>query len=175
MTSTSSSSVPSVGPTDPFGPPGDGWRRVSPRLATVRLISVLPFLVLISGVGAAAVGVLVDPRLAAVVVLVGIVGVLWARWLIVRQVAAMGYALRQDDLIVVSGIMFRRLVVVPYGRMQLVDVTRGPIDRHFGLASVQLHTAAATTDASVSGLTPDDASELRDRLAAMGERRSAGL
>ena len=87
----------------------------------------------------------------------------------------MGYALRPDDLIVVSGIMFRRLVVVPYGRMQLVDVKRGPIDRHFGLASVQLHTAAATTDAAVAGLTPDDAAELRDRLAALGERRSAGL
>ena len=101
--------------------------------------------------------------------------VAWVRWVVVRQVAAMGYALRSDDLIVVSGIMFRRLVVVPYGRMQLVDVKRGPIDRHFGLASVQLHTAAATTDAAVAGLTPDDAAELRDRLAALGERRSAGL
>ncbi len=71
--------------------------------------------------------------------------------------------------------MFKRLVVVPYGRMQLVDVTRGPIDRQFGLAAVQLHTAAATTDASIPGLTPEVAADLRDRLASLGESRSAGL
>ena len=46
----------------------------------------------------------------------------WGYWLIGRQVRATGYALRQDDLLVVTGIMFRRLVIVPYGRMQLVDV-----------------------------------------------------
>lgn len=111
--------------------------------------------------------------ITVVALVVAVVAWLW--WVIGRQVGAMGYALRNDDLVVVSGIMFRRLVVVPYGRMQLVDVTSGPIDRKFGLAAVQLHTAAATTDATVPGLEPADATNLRDRLAALGEQRSAGL
>ena len=78
----------------------------------------------------------------------------WLWWLIGRQVRAIGYADRADDLLVVSGILFKRLVVVPYGRMQQVDVRRGPIERYLGLATVQLHTAAATTDASIPGLDP---------------------
>ena len=102
-------------------------------------------------------------------------GLAWTFWLIGRQVRATGYALRADDLLVVSGIMFRRLVIVPYGRMQLVDVSRGPIDRYFGLATVQLHTAAATTDATVPGLPLGEAQALRDQLASLGEQRSAGI
>jgi uncharacterized protein len=71
--------------------------------------------------------------------------------------------------------MFRRLVVVPYGRMQFVDVAAGPLERRFGIATVQLHTAAEATDASIPGLTVHEAARLRDRLAMLGETRSAGL
>ena len=59
--------------------------------------------------------------------------------------------------------------------MQMVDLTAGPIDRWLGIATVQLHTAAATTDATIPGLPPEDAAALRDRLAARGEARSAGM
>ena len=86
-----------------------------------------------------------------------------------------GYAERSDDLLVRRGVLVRRLSVVPYGRMQFVDVTAGPVDRLFGLASVQLHTAAAATDARIPGLPADEAERLRDRLAALGEARAAGL
>jgi len=65
--------------------------------------------------------------------------------------------------------------VVPYGRMQLVDVTAGAIERIFGLATIKLHTAAATTDARIPGLRPDEATRLRDRLAALGEAQAAGV
>ena len=59
--------------------------------------------------------------------------------------------------------------------MQFVDVTAGPLERALGLATVQLHTAAATSDARVPGLPPEEASRLRDRLAALGEDASEGL
>ena len=71
--------------------------------------------------------------------------------------------------------MFRRLSIVPYGRMQFVDVTAGPMERLFGLATVQLHTAAAASDAKIPGLPPAEAARLRDRLAALGEARAEGL
>jgi len=45
----------------------------------------------------------------------------------------------------------------------------------FGITTVQLHTAAATTDAKIPGLLPDIAAALRDRLAQRGEQRSTGL
>jgi uncharacterized protein len=59
--------------------------------------------------------------------------------------------------------------------MQFVDVTAGPLDRRFGLSTVQLHTAAAATDASIPGLVPAEAARLRDRLAARGEATAAGI
>jgi membrane protein YdbS with pleckstrin-like domain len=71
--------------------------------------------------------------------------------------------------------MVRRLSVVPYGRMQFVDVTAGPIERAFGLATVRLHTAAASTDARIPGLEQGEASRLRDQLARLGEADAAGL
>jgi membrane protein YdbS with pleckstrin-like domain len=92
-----------------------------------------------------------------------------------RRLAAWGYAERDDDLLVRRGVMLKRLSVVPYGRMQFVDVTAGPIERAFGLMTVRMHTAAAATDARIPGLLPDDATRLRDQLARLGEAKAAGL
>lgn len=94
---------------------------------------------------------------------------------VARRWAAWGYLEREDDLVVRRGVLVRRTSVVPYGRMQYVDVTAGPLDRRLGLATVTLHTAAAATDASVPGLLAAEAARLRDRLAALGEARQAGV
>ena len=149
------------------------WQRISPRLATARLAT---------GAVAALVVVVVLVVLAALLtwwialglLLVAVVEA-WEWWLVPRQVRAWGYAERDDDLLVVRGIMFRSLVVVPYGRLQFVDVEAGPVDRRFGIAKVQLHTASPGSDAAIPGLPPEEAARLRDRLAARGEARLAGL
>jgi membrane protein YdbS with pleckstrin-like domain len=97
-------------------------------------------------------------------------------WVVVgRRFRAWGYAEREDDLLVRRGVMFSRLSVVPYGRMQFIDVQAGPLERLFSLATVRLHTAAAATDARIPGLEPDEAARLRDRLAELGEAQAAGL
>jgi uncharacterized protein len=109
---------------------------------------------------------------AAVVVAVAALVTLWfAR----RRVRAWSYTERDDDLIVARGVLVRRLSVVPYGRMQFVDVTAGPVERAFRLATVKLHTAAAASDARIPGLERAEAARLRDRLAALGEAKAAGL
>ena len=118
------------------------------------------------GVGAVA-GVVFAVAAAIVGALFGLLS--WRRY------RAWGYAEREDDLLVRRGVMIRRLTVVPYGRMQFVDVTAGPVDRLFGLATVQLHTAAARTDARIPGLEAAEAGRLRDQLAALGETKAAGL
>ncbi len=161
---------------DAFAPPGEAWNPVSPKLATARRITLMlvmvPILLVLLAL-ALAVG---EVRILALVgAAIALVATVWLWWLIGRRVRSFGYAERSDDLLVTSGIMFRRLVVVPYGRMQLVDITAGPIDRSLGVTTVQLHTAAASTDATIPGLPPAEAAGLRDRLAARGEQRSAGL
>jgi membrane protein YdbS with pleckstrin-like domain len=109
--------------------------------------------------------------LAGAVLVVG--GILWI--LVGRRYRSWGYAEREDDLLVRRGVMFTRLSVVPYGRMQFIDVTAGPLERAFRLATVRLHTAAAATDARIPGLERDEAARLRDRLAELGEAQAAGL
>ena len=95
--------------------------------------------------------------------------------LVGRRYRSWGYAEREDDLLVRRGVMFARLSVVPYGRMQFIDVTAGPLERAFGLATVRLHTAAAATDARIPGLEREEAARLRDTLAELGETQAAGL
>lgn len=160
---------------DAFAPPGEAWHPVSPKLATARRITLVSTM-LVFGIGIGLLGLIPEARPAALV-LGGtwLVLLVWAWWLIGRRVRSFGYAERADDLLVTSGIMFRRLVIVPYGRMQLVDITAGPLDRALGVATVQLHTAAASTNATIPGLPPTEAAGLRDRLATQGEQRSAGL
>jgi len=148
---------------------------VSPKLIVARRLTLALVYVLVVA-GAVILFVTATPRWVAVLVsVVALVFFMWMWWLIGRRVRSFGYSERGDDLLVTSGIMFRRLVIVPYGRMQLVDVKAGPIDRWLGITTVQLHTAAATTDATIPGLLPDVAADLRDRLARKGEQRSAGL
>jgi hypothetical protein len=86
-----------------------------------------------------------------------------------------GYLERGGDLVVRRGLIVRRLSVVPYGRMQYVDVTAGPVERVLRLATVRLHTAAAATDARIPGLDLTQAESLRDRLASLGEPHRTGL
>jgi len=159
-----------------FAPPGEDWIRVSPKLATAYRIT-LAIVALLVLVGAAALTFIpgYPVWISGVIVGVLLVVAVWIWWLVGRRTRSWGYAERSDDLLVTSGIMFRRLVIVPYGRMQLVDLKAGPIHRMLGIATVQLHTAAATTDASIPGLEPAVAADLRDRLARRGEQRSAGL
>ena len=168
---------PTRGPVnETFAPPGEKWESVSPKLATAYRISLglVTLLVVIVIVSLAFVPEF--PRALTIALLVATVIVAtWASWLVGRRTRSWGYAERTDDLLVTRGIVFRRLVIVPYGRMQLVDVTAGPIHRMLGITTVQLHTAAATTDAAIPGLTPQVAADLRDRLARRGEQRSAGL
>jgi hypothetical protein len=127
-------------------------------------------------VAAVAVAAALSGAVAAVAAAIGILVVaVVVDMFLGRRVRAWGYAERDDDLLVRRGVMVRRLSVVPYGRMQFVDVTAGPVERSFGLATVRMHTAAAHSDARVPGLPAVEAARLRDNLTALGEARAAGL
>jgi uncharacterized protein len=157
------------------GAPASHWNAPSPRLRALRRYEVaagtLGALALAVGV-ALAVGAAVAAVAAAVGVLIG--GSV-ADLVAGSRVRAWGYAERDEDLLVRRGVMFRRTSVIPYGRMQYVEVTAGPFERAFGLATVQMHTAAAASDARIPGLPAVEAARLRDQLTSLGEAHAMGL
>jgi hypothetical protein len=164
---------PPVDPLQPW-PLTVEWRPVSGRYIAVEEIQ-LGSLVLVLTAIPAVLWLIFDawPLLAAALAVL-VIGATRAA-VVVRSVRSWGYAERDDDLLVRHGLMVRRLSIVPYARMQFVDVSAGPLERMFGLATVELHTAAAGSDARIPGLEAAEAARLRDRLAALGETRAEGL
>jgi membrane protein YdbS with pleckstrin-like domain len=161
--------------------PAEAWLKPSPRLGTMRRVeilaaSVVAALAVLAATGLEAlVGAPVNIVLSALLLGgIGLAGFLGDRFA-QRRVRAWAYCEREDDLLVRRGVMISRLSVIPYGRMQFIDVVAGPIERAFGLATVRMHTAAAASDARIPGLPHEEAARLRDHLATLGEARAAGL
>lgn len=96
-------------------------------------------------------------------------------FIIPRRVKAMGYAEREDDLLLKSGILFRTVVAIPYGRLQYLDVSSGPLQRLFKVRSVEINTASVSTSGKLEGIPPEEAERLREQLTARGQARLAGL
>ncbi len=143
------------------------WRMRRAQLTMVTVVLAAFFgLVFLAALGPLAGGVSV----AAVLVLGA-----GSSWFVRRRYRAWRYQERHEDLLVARGVMVQRLSVVPYGRMQFVEVTAGPIERLFHLSTVKLHTAAAASDARIPGLEADEAARLRDRLTELGESMAAGM
>lgn len=151
------------------------WQPMSPKLRTVWVLRSLLNLFLLAVVAAVPLGIWLGWR-----------GVLWAlggyvvlaglrAWAVARTVATWGYAEREEDLLVRHGLLTRRLNIVPYGRIQLIDLSAGPIERMFGLTTVQVRTAALGSTSEVPGLEPAVASALRDRLALRAAEVREGL
>jgi membrane protein YdbS with pleckstrin-like domain len=156
-------------------PPGTvAWRRVSARLILIEELQVLASTVVVVAANLTAALFIHNrlPLLAAVVA--AVVGLVTAL-VVMRSVRTWRYAERDDDLLVRHGLLMRKLSIVPYARMQFVDVTAGPLERMFGLATVTMHTAAAASDARIPGLPTAEAARLRDRLSSLGDSRSEGL
>jgi len=80
---------------------------------------------------------------------------------------ARGYQMGADRLRVVRGLLFRSDTVVPFGRVQHIDVHQGPLERFFGITTLTLHTAG-NHNASVSlpGLGEALARDMREEIRA---------
>ena len=152
-----------------------GWLRPSPRLLRMRHTELALGTLAVAAV-AGVIGGLVGTALVGLAASLAVLACGLVAWPFVsRRVRSWAYCEREDDLLVRRGLLVSRLSVVPYGRMQFIDVEAGPAERAFGLATVHLHTAAAASDARIPGLEAAEAARLRDRLAELGEARAAGL
>jgi membrane protein YdbS with pleckstrin-like domain len=125
------------------------WLRPAPRLAVMRRAEAAVVSASAALIIAGAVSFVAGWTWAVVAFVVTIGAGALLLSLVQRRIRSWGYAERENDLLVRHGLLIQRLSVVPYGRMQFIDVTAGPVERSFGLVTVQLHTAAAASDARI--------------------------
>ena len=84
-----------------------------------------------------------------------------------RRYATRGYSLAEGRLRVVRGVLFYSDTVVPFGRVQHIDVDQGPLERGFGLATLTVHTAGShNASVSLPGLAHEDALAMREDIRA---------
>lgn len=159
-----------------FNPPEEDWVSMHPNFVKSLRIGLIPgygFLLLLT----AGLYFLPSPYhwIGPVVTGLVVLLIIWRFFRMKKIATSWGYAERADDLFIRHGVWVRYLHVVPYGRMQMVEVTSGPIDRMLGLATVQLVTASSASNAIIRGLDARSAADLRDRLTSKGESQAAGL
>jgi membrane protein YdbS with pleckstrin-like domain len=132
------------------------------------LIGTLPFV--IAALALEVAGVLPRGSFIVPVLLVALYAIVRVP---LRRYQARGYQMGGDRLRVVRGLLFRSDTVVPFGRVQHIDVHQGPVERGYGLATLVLHTAG-NHNASVRlpGLTHDDAVAMREHIRAHVKRET---
>ena len=82
---------------------------------------------------------------------------------------AFRYSVREDDLLVQSGVIFKRWSSIPLTRIQHVDTRQGPLERMLGMSRLLVFTAAGmSADGSIPGLATDTAEAMRDELSRRG-------
>ena len=142
---------------------------VSPNLIKVRYLARIPWCIIATG-GAVVWARYFDDKYWGIhwgyyLAIIAGIFLLWQIWLIPRQVYRLGWLETDNDLLLSKGKLWHTFTVVPYGRVQYLDVSQGPIERRYGLKTLRLHTASASVDAKIPGLDADLADELRARIA----------
>jgi uncharacterized protein len=82
---------------------------------------------------------------------------------------ALAFGVDEQGIVIQRGIFWRSRIALPRFRVQHTDVSQGPLQRRFGVATLKLYTAGSRyTKIELPGLTHDDALALRDALLARG-------
>lgn len=99
----------------------------------------------------------------------------WQLWLIPHQVRLLGWKVTDEELLITKGKLWHRFTMVPFGRVQYVDVVSGPIDRRYGLKTLRLNTASPSSNARVPGLPADVADKLAKDIAELAKEKMMEL
>lgn len=156
------------GATAPESLPGDGWRAL-PRRARGLFVAgnAFAFALPLLGVGfALAFSSLPLSRAWPLLAAGALLGAAFGAWLGNNRWRRTRWRLDADGFALRRGRLWQTETRVPASRVQHLDIKRGPLERHFALATLVVHTAGTRHSAvSVSGLDDGDAERLRDHLA----------
>ena len=149
--------------------------KLDPAYTTVMRIegalTVLPFLIGATVLGV--VGVLPSPWTWVPMIVPALVALVFVLLVPIKRFMARGYQMSDDRLRVVKGVMFHADTVVPFSRVQHLDVEQGPLERAFGIARLILHTAGThNSSVTLPGLAHADAVAMREEIRSHVKRES---
>lgn len=157
------------------------WKRVSPKYLKVRMISraiwslIMIVLACLPLLFTEVLGWWNVPLwLSVSLVAVMVVWQIWLTIIVRRQVRALGYSERAEHLLTRKGIMFRKVRAVPYGRIQFIDVSSGPVENMVGLSHLDIKTAGGASTV-LPGLDRAEAQRLREILTDLSDTKMVGL
>ena len=153
----------------PTAPPDRTLQPLHPRAVTLWRLSTLARGALLAA-GAAGLEWALELPLPTglVATMIAVAAVLLAIFLPPLQYDAWRFALRESDLYLRHGVLFRTTSIVPHARIQHVDTRHGPIDRSLGLAAVVVYTAGTRgAILTIPALGAREAERVRDSLAAL--------
>ncbi len=114
-------------------------------------LAVLILLIVLSG------GELAFFAMLGVLLLAGLALQLW----LPLQLTRTRYLLRRQDFLLESGVWWRQVVLIPLTRVQHVTVSQGPLQKHFGLATLKVYTAGGLqAEAALMDIEYDEAQRL---------------
>lgn len=159
-------------PTDPFAPDAlnaaEGLDPVNPAYGQVMRIAMAINLVPLA-IGASVADYLliraIDGPYGLITALAWLAAIVAIVSLPARRVARWGYKMGETQLRVARGWLFRTDTIVPFVRVQHIDVGQGPIERLFGLSHLIVHTSGThNSTVTLPGLHADLAAAMRETI-----------
>ncbi|MEW4468675.1 PH domain-containing protein [Parasphingorhabdus sp. JC815] len=142
----------------PLNPPHKSLIRLNNGIiAVILVIAAMIAESFIRGELPLAIGAITGPMAVfAVIIFTVLPGRIYRRW---------GYDMGDEQLRILRGYLWRTDTIVPFNRIQHIDVAQGPMQRMFGLSTLIVHTAGTHNSiVALPGLAPQDAESMRDTI-----------
>lgn len=164
---------------EPFSATDPRTARVSPKLVKVRFLGNLAWwaIFLVACIALHVVTVVLSwPWWVHLFAIPVYIFVAQRILLMPRRTRALGYLTRENDIVFREGILFRSVTILPYGRIQDININEGPIERAYGLSTITLKTAGGSlSDVSIPGLERHEAERIRDLVTREAHEKMAAL
>lgn len=159
-------------PTDPFAPDAinavEGLAPVDPRYGHVlRVVTALNMVPLAIGASAFDYFLIrhIDGPYGLITALAWLIAAVAIVSFPARRVQRWGYDIGNGQLRVARGWLFRTDTIVPFVRVQHIDVGQGPVERWFGLSHLVVHTSGThNSTVTLPGLHADLAAAMRETI-----------
>ena len=142
----------------PLHPPQKSLVRINMivRAVVLQALAVTAEILLLVQVGIQPGLILIPAALFALVLIFVLPNRIYRRW---------GYDMGDEQLRVLRGFLWRTDTIVPFNRIQHIDVAQGPLQRMFGLSTLIVHTAGTHNSiVTLPGLATIDAEDMRETI-----------